>query len=278
MSSAGVNSIVVIVAAIVVIITYLIARERYGLFDDSKRKYPRYNAFYHRTFWRSFANTFPEQPFSIVERFPDSPPLTDRVIVFSLYGTNTTRYFDPLYKSLTCCRHLLSGWHFRIYVHDQCHHWIEKLKKCSDVQLFVVHDPHVIPGNSAGAFWRFLPLCEPINAIILDSDDNVDLAKLFKIWNDLNDKDAVLSVTQCNPWPDAHIQAKLIFKKKSARPFFGAEDIRMYQHRSSFGSDEVFTTLELAPALQSQGIIRRRSFINKLFARKIVGTGLFTNP
>ena len=88
----------------------------------------------------------------------------------------------------------------------------------------------------------------------------------------------VLSVTQCNPWPHTHIQARLIFRKKSARIPFGAKEIQRYQHRSSFGSDEVFTTLELSPVVKSQGIIRRRSFLNKIFARDVVGTGLFKNP
>ena len=268
--------VTVITMATIAIITLMIMQERYGLFDAPKRRYARYNAFYNKTFWRSFVDTHPEKPFRIVEGIPESPPLTDKVIVYSLYGTLTSRYFKPLYKNITSCQDMLPGWHFRIYIHDQCQEWINVLKKCSNVQLFVVDDTHVFPGNSAGAFWRFLPLCEPIDAIILDSDDDIDPKMLLDTWDKLQSTDAVLSVSQCTPWPSTYIQGKLIFKKRSARPYFSAEDIQTYQHRSTFGSDEVFTTLELSPALEGQGIIRRQSFINKIFARAVVGRGLLS--
>ena len=267
---------IIIIIAIIVSIVLLIMQEVYGIFFSSQRRFIRYNAFYTKEFWRSFTDTHPEGPFRIIGCIPESPPLTDKVIVYSLYGTDTTRYFDPLYRNITSCQDALTGWHFRIYIHDQCQHWINQLKKCSNVQLFVVDDTHVFPGNSAGAFWRFLPLCEPIDAIILDSDDDIDPKMLLDTWDKLQSTDAVLSVSQCTPWPSTYIQGKLIFKKRSARPYFSAEDIQTYQHRSTFGSDEVFTTLELSPALEGQGIIRRQSFINKIFARAVVGRGLLS--
>ena len=191
---------IIIIIAIIVSIVLLIMQEVYGIFFSSQRRFIRYNAFYTtRRFGVHLLIPIQRGHSGLLRCIPESPPLTDKVIVYSLYGTVTSRYFDPLYRNITSCQDALPGWHFRIYIHDQCQDWINVLKKCSNVQLFVVDDPHVVPGNSAGAFWRFLPLCEPIDAIILDSDDDIDPKMLLDTWDKLQSTDAVLSVDSVHP-------------------------------------------------------------------------------
>lgn len=266
------NALCTFIAIVVISGGLACLNARYGIFIPPQRRYLRYNAFYTDDFWASFAHERAEQPFSVIE-YPSAAPLTDKVIVYSLYGTNTKRYFTPLYRNIVTCKEKLPGWHFRIYIHAECRDWIAKLRMEETVQLFIVEDPCVVSGNSAGAFWRLLVLCEDINAVILDADDVLNPVLILKQWERLHASDAGLMVRQCNPWPHTHICADGIYKKKTTRLPYPAEVITHYKHRSTFGSDEVFLTLEVGPALK-QTIIWESAMLSGILGSDLKGRGL----
>jgi hypothetical protein len=214
---------------------------RYGVFLPHHRRFVRYPAFYSAGFWDEYCRTNRESGF-VTKTSP--AVLTDSVFSFSLYGDNTRRYFEPLERSLKSAK--VPGWHFRVYVHDRCRDWIEKLRRVPDTVVVEVVDDHVAPGNSSGAFWRFLPLCEPLNVVVLDTDDVNDFGSILKTWETLG-SDVQGQVSMVPPWPRSHIQGGCIYKKKSLTLPFDQSFIQNYPHRSTFGSDEVFTTLEIAP-------------------------------
>lgn len=208
----------------------------------------------------------PDKPFSIVDKIPDGPPLTSKALVFSLYGTNRVRYFDPLLKTIQNKQWKQDGWHFRVYIHDECKEWIRELMNYSDdmVQLYIMHDEEVVPGKSAGAFWRFLALVDDkIGCVIYDTDEYIPFRQVTKKWNRLMRSDKSISVKHMAPFPKTHIQAQHLYKKRSAPIPCETSFIMNYPRRREYGCDEIFTTREIADFYLSRNVIlyRRRKYL-----------------
>lgn len=243
---------------------------RYGVFIPQHKRNIRFNACFTPNFWRTYCAANSEAPFRVVE-FPEYfPPTGTGAIVFSIFGTNRRRYFEPLLRNLKVP---VPGWHFRVYIHEACCEWIQSIRGLPNVYLYQVHDTHASGTGCGGAFWRFLPLCEPVDTIILDSDDVLHVRTLLKTWSGLQaDGRYSGQVTSVCPWPREHIQAKGIYRKAELTVPFSAHFICSYPHRSSYGSDEVFTTLEIAPHWKYRVKWRRR--IASVCVKSLVGKSL----
>ena len=227
-----------------------------GCFLNKRRRF-RLTALTQPGFWKNFvAAKAPEEPFEIIE-LPSKEPLTDKALVFSLYGTNTEKYFKPLLKNIRNQGWSQHGFHFRIYVHDQCNDWIDILRAETNVQLYIVRDSVAAPGNSGGAFWRFLALLDSrIGCVIHDSDESMSVRKIVHKWEALQKDNRSIHVVQFFPFPKTHIQAQKIYKKKTAPVPCDVSTITNYPHRSTFGSDEIFLTREFADFYISRKAIR----------------------
>lgn len=222
----------------------------------ARRHALRWRVAFEPGFYRwHLANGPPERPFEIIDA-PAHP--SRRIVTYSLYG-NHPKYIRHMQSNLEAIRDKLPGWRARIYLHDRApREWRDVLER-DGVDLFVVRDDHIVPGNSAGAFWRFMPLCEPgVDCVVLDADDRLtsgrvrDIQKFFA-----HPGGAVVQHRNNHPWPVEAICAADLFKKGSLRLPFDGEQLRRYPHRSTFGSDEAFLLAEVAPYLPHQGVERR---------------------
>jgi hypothetical protein len=170
---------------------------------------------------------------------------------------------------------LWENWHCRVYIHDQCKEWIDLLKTKKNLQLYIVNDSVASSKNSAGDFWKLLPLCEPINAIILNDKQIKQIKK--EDWDAFeHESTAVIKGTQCYPWPiHAHLSTLMIMKKSSLKLCFTTKDIQTYGHRSTKGSDEIFTTLEIGATPVKKLV--KHDCLSLIFGKRLKGQGLLKN-
>ena len=150
------------VAAVVILFFVLLSvtlflEIRYGILNPFPYKRIKYSALYDSNFWKTFVASNKEQGFIV--RSQPKTPLTDYVIVYSVYSKEHVSNVLAFLES----GELWKNWHCRVYIHDQCPEWIDLLKTKKNVQLYIVNDSVASSKNSAGDFWRLLPLCEPIN-------------------------------------------------------------------------------------------------------------------
>lgn len=237
------------------------------------RCYFRENAFYKKGFLEPYKYN-PEIPFEIIKIYNKNN--NKKIISYSLYGTNN-KYFKYLDQNIEDIKNKLPDWSTRIYVHDKVNPEVINKLIHLGVEIYIVKDYHVVPGNSAGAFWRFLPLCEDVDLIIFDIDEPVTKEKIKKINKFFNQNDYVISSGNSWVWQKNHMLAGLILKKREFKLPYGQELIKSYFHRSSFGADEIFLSQHVYPYAKKQGYIRnqRAKFLefiyplNRDFIRKI---------
>lgn len=224
---------------------------RYDVGCPGWRRNHRWKVAFTPGYYRQYLHDHPEQPFEVVGA-PVVP--SKRVLSYSLYGTNP-KYMRHMEGNIAQIKEKLPGWKARVYLHNEApSEWRNRLTS-PDVDLFVVRDPEVVPGNSAGAFWRFLPLCEPgVDCVVMDADNRLtnQLIKEIKGFFQTEDK-PVVRHHNTFPWPVQAICATDVFKKKGFKLPFGEEQLSHYPHRSTFGSDEAFLLAEVAPHAQAQG-------------------------
>jgi len=184
------------------------------------------------------------------------------IISYSLYGNNP-KYFDPVHNNIKIVKKSLPKWTVRIYLHDKVSvDFRDKLIE-TGMQVFIVQDPIVKPGNSAGMFWRFLPLCEDVNTVVFDADDNITKTQIKRITSFFKQTKSLIRTAWTWPWPNTHIMGGLIYKKKELKLPFGKDYIMNYPRRSTFGSDEIFSTITLAPALDKKTWERSNDFAHR---------------
>lgn len=247
--------ILIIIVVLLVILSSLFVHVRYEpLYKVLNRKRDYYNfrsrCFFEEKFWDKVVNNNTEPGFKIVTSYNVDKTHTN-IISYSLYGT-ANKYFNKIENNIDIVRTNLPLWKVRVYIHDKVAKEIVDRLISTGSQVFIVTDSMVKPGNSAGAFWRFLPLVEDMNVVVLDIDDGISvyIPKIQKFFE--NEEKPYISTVWKSPWPIQHVQAKLIFKKSVLTLPFKADTIMTYPHRSTFGSDEIFLSTTLGVFLLEQ--------------------------
>ncbi len=180
---------------------------------------------------------------------------SENILSYSLYGT-APKYYEHLEQNIARAKIDLPSWTTRVYLHDEVpEQWRDRLITAgAEVQL--VNDKHIQPGNSAGAFWRFLTLTESVNCIILDADDSLTDYVITRARNmELGDFPVIMTQNKLH-WPREHIQGKLIFKTKRFKCPVSRSDIMTYSHRTTYGADEVFLTTKIGASAIAQGSVQ----------------------
>lgn len=223
----------------------------------------RYRVFFEKGFWNKIKKLPPEEPFEIVKKI-NTHIDSDNIISYSLYGNNP-KYYKYLDENIQYVNKFLPDWVIRIYLHDKVDQKLVKELEKKNIQIYIVHDNLVVPGNSAGAFWRFLPLCENKNVVVRDIDNYLNKSNFLKtIDNFFTFSDKKFKFTSGFPWPKEHIEAQHIYKKKDYKIPMESRELMQHFHRSTFGSDEVFLTKFLYPRLEPENISQDFRF-SKLF-------------
>ena len=191
-----------------------------------------------------------------------------KILSYSLYGTDP-KYYNYMVSNIKTAKEKLSDWTTRVYLHDKVPElWRDKLVSAgAEVQL--VNDPVIKPGNSAGMFWRFLPLTENCHAVILDADDQLSSSDISKARSLDGQNTHVMSALSGPMWPVQHITGKRIFKSSGFVSPVTRSRIQNYPHRSTFGSDEVFLTTEVYDSAKAQGLKHSVLPFNVPFRRKL---------
>lgn len=208
----------------------------------------RYKSYFQHGYYIKKMYQSNDAPFKITDIYNPTPHTTN-IISYSLYGNNE-KYTKPLIGNIHTIRAELPSWTIRIYIHDQVDKDTYNQLKYLGVQLYTVFDPICSPGyNSAGAFWRYLPLCEKdLNVLVLDADDNIHAGLCNKIkWFFNKQKSYDIGTIWIAPWPTNHITGKWIFKRCGVDVQLLSSFIESYPFRNGFGTDEVFLTTYLSP-------------------------------
>lgn len=216
----------------------------------------RKRCFFEEGFLRAVEDDWtPEESFEELEVYAGAPASSSRrVLSYSLYGTEQ-KYFEHLLNNADFVRAALPGWVLRVYAHEplagtRVDYLSALASKGADVRL--VRDAHAAPGNSAGAFWRFLPLWENgVDCVVLDADDVLD-QKQADMWHGFFAEEpagTLLSTFGSDPWPLGAIQARGIWKRSAFSPRAPVALLHSYPHRSTFGADEAFLAVYLPVGL-----------------------------
>lgn len=258
-----VNSICIgcIIALIIMLIIYIRYDPLYPLLNTIRDPENfRSKAFFKKGYYKDKLKS-PEPSFNIIKMYNYSAS-DQNIISYSLYGNNP-KYFDPVHNNIKIVKKSLPKWTVRIYLHDKVSaDFRDKLIE-TGMQVFIVQDPIVKPGNSAGAFWRFLPLCEDVNTVIFDADDNITKTQIKRITRFFNQSKYLIRTSWTWPWPNTHIMAGLIYKKKELKLPFGKDYIMNYPRRSTFGSDEIFLTINVGCKLDKKTLHRSNDFAHR---------------
>lgn len=172
----------------------------------------------------------------------------ENIISYSLYGNNP-KYFDPAIRNIIKLQKKLPQWVVRIYLHENVGEKFRNKLVETGSQVFIVRDPLVKPGNSSGMFWRFLPLCENVNCVIYDADEEITQKKIDTIVKFFSQNKKQIRTAWTWPWPTTHICGGIIYKKKELKLPITQHMIKNYPHRTTFGSDEIFLTLMIGDKL-----------------------------
>jgi uncharacterized protein YxeA len=220
----------------------------------------RRRAFFKKKFYKE--KTKRKEPgFKIIKKY-NFDENDQNIISYSLYGNNP-KYFNPVHDNIDIVKKNLPDWKIRIYLHENVlDEFRDKLIK-TGMQVFIVQDSIVKPGNSSGAFWRFLPLCEDINCVIYDADDLINEKQIKRINNFFKQSKYLIRTSWTWPWPKNHVMGGIIYKKKGLHLPFDTEYIMNYPHRSTFGSDEIFLTIKFGDMLDKKIWDRSNDFSNR---------------
>ena len=235
---------------IILIILFLILRE------FKKRAWYRAIRYYTPTVFKNwYLSRYPRsQPFKIVGQYNINPN-DDKILSTSLYGHHPI-YFDGSIQRAKEVKRLMPGWKLRIYCHDKVdQNHIKKLID-HDVQVVIVNDPEIKPKESAGAFWRFMPLAEDITFISIDLDNTIPqyLLAMTRHWENQPEPFMRESRVSQTPWPKFHTLGGFFGKKKGSWTI-PAEWITHYKLRNPFGSDEYFLANKIIPLALEYGMV-----------------------
>ena len=207
-----------------------------------------------------------QNPFEIIDVYNPDP--TSNVIVCSLYGNHPKYYkhLDSIQKTIK----KIPNWQLRIYLHEKVHITIRQKIINKKIQVFLVRDPLVKPGNSSGAFWRFMPLNENIRFIVADIDEEYNLEMLKKF----------ITLWEKSKAPFMRVVLPNFYLKKShiiaccwggigCRSMGLGKDLRNYKQRSIFGSDEIYLNNILYPIASKKGLINFHTHFSSLFTHLV---------
>jgi hypothetical protein len=249
---------------------------RYGWDMPRSRRHLRWNAYYTPGFWASKLRDR-EPGFQVMSgkaalswAKPNMSSGCARVFSFSLYGSHP-KYFKYMRQNVASIKRHFPGWVPRVYLHEENTAWGEQLRQAG-ADIVLVRDEMVAPGNSAGMFWRFLPMCEGVDGVVLDADDRLSSSTIRAIRKFFDaSPGVVVRSREMFPWPKESLQGGNIMWKREFRPSFAADFIRTYPHRSTFGSDEVFLARHVYPDAHRQGLYKPWQ-AHQLFVKRMVGT------
>lgn len=205
-----------------------------------------------------------DEPFHIITTYNVNPNDTN-IISTSIYG-DAAKYYDGLNALIDNVKMYYPKWRLRVYCHDKApYEYAMKLINDSEIQTYIVHDDMIESGNSAGAFWRFMPLSDKgINFISVDADDPMpqftptDLDNWMK-----SDKEAIRGfLSKQVTFGKPHICAKLFGCKSSLK--IPPHVITHYPLRARFCSDELFLTKVLYPLVKDKEFLVFNNTWNKL--------------
>jgi len=247
-------SIVILISIIILCFVALVCNIRWDPFYKffNKERDPenfRQRGFFEEGFYKEKLKN-KEAGFKIIKKY-NFDQNDQNIISYSLYGNNP-KYFNPVHDNIAIVKKNLSDWKIRIYLHEDVPDDFRTKLINTGVQIFIVQDPLVKPGNSSGAFWRFLPMCEDVNVVIFDADDLIGKKQIKRIKNFFKQSKYLIRTAWIWPWPKNHIMAGNIYKKKELDLPFDKEYIMNYPHRSTFGSDEIFTTINIGDKLDKK--------------------------
>ena len=250
----------ILILLLVIVISVLIVYFSFSVnMATSKREKFRFNCFFRPGYYENKLKD-QEPSFRIVEKlnFDESER---KILSLSLYGTHE-KYFKGTENLIQQCKELLPGWKVRIHLHDKVESKVRKRLLETDAQIFIIEDPLVEPGNSSGAFWRYLPACDPVSFVCFDVDEVVapGFAKAIKHWYDQRHEYPYLKFnygvdgSMSNIfWPKDHIVGGKWGNSESEQ--IDMTLITNHGHRSTFGADEAFLYFEISPIATKQGIM-----------------------
>lgn len=249
----------VFVLAVIGLLTTYVALTIYNYCDQNERH--RWRCFYV-TGYHELTQRNPEPGFKIIDRINHDMDC-NHIVSMSLYGDGK-KYFDNIEKVIQLVQsNLDDAWQVRVYLHtDVPKKWKNKLVNAGH-QVFVVHDPVAKPGNSAGAFWRWMPMCENgMTFLVLDVDYLVeaDYFKHVEQWLNNADKRPFFKYTVTGGdlipgrfFPPEHMLAGSCGRAASKHTLRPAQ-ITDYPHRSTYGSDEVMLMDLVVPLAMNAGM------------------------
>lgn len=262
MSNNLLNLLPSLLIILVVIVVYMIKNE----FLVIPNMYFRYNSYYRDGYYNNLINNIQDAPFRITKIHNKSD--NDKIFTVSIYGNNP-KYINGLRRLITNSIDSSLDWTLRVYCHDQADpNLIQELINNPKIETYIVDDPIVVPGNSAGMFWRFMPLSEDITFMTLDVDEDNRMLK---------DPEALTKWLKSNkgffrfgntvfPWAKTHLCGKYFGRKKG----YSKVDPKIITHyplRSPFGADEIFEQQVAGPLVQKDGVM---TYIPKSLLRKIM--------
>lgn len=187
---------------------------------------------------------------------------TKNILVTSLYG-NDPKYYKNIDSTLKIIDELGVDWKYRIYLHDKVSSKIRDSLISKGIQVYIVSDPLANGGmNSAGAFWRFMPLKENIRFIVVDADDDLDIESLkmtISRWV-VSKKPFMRQVLPTVLFPKSHVSAGM-WGGFGCGSLGCGKDLQTYISRSPFGSDEIYINTSLMIYMKEYGCV---SFFNQI--------------
>lgn len=259
------------IVSIIVIVTILLQLEKsrmLGIILNKKRCKHRMFAFYRRGYIESLEK---EPGFHIYKILESKVILynktTDNLVSCSLYGTHPTYWNGALnlINTVNSFGPQHPQWKVRIYIHKNVEYLANYHHLSKIAEVYVVEDPLLddvsqTRYSSAGALWRFHALFETdMNVAIMDVDINTSEITDFLTNCRYKPYDIIKGSTF--PWPMSHTQAGYLYLRKNALiTYFEKkgytlsdvysciqkmrDNLMNYPHRSTFGSDEIYTTRE----------------------------------
>jgi hypothetical protein len=305
-----------------------------NVFCPKKRCELRSNVYYKKDYYKNLLKNSKEQGFKIHKKVYSEKinynPYSKKIFSVSLYGKPNTKYTKGCFdKANYINKNLIKEWRLRIYISKEFDN-NTKNQLAEIAEVYEIDDPLLSDLNkncteekdergckksrwsSCGAFWRFLPIFESIDVIILDADDDglYTLHKLGSLeWQQIIDEfynssnKKVLRRILNVGWPTSHIAAGNIevknnflhdyfksfnYSENQIKKLIEKEKYKLmnFPVRSKFGSDEAYTSYEIYPKAkkingietinswngQFHGLNKMWIFLNFIFPRDLIST------
>ena len=196
-----------------------------------------------------------EPPFEILwDKSDDIPDKKLKLFSASLYGQKDV-YLKGAVRMANNIKTHFNDWNLIIFVHEDVDASVKNDLRHHGAIIMEVRDPIMVPGNSSGMFWRFMPMAWGHKCIVSDVDSTWNVLT-FKKFINAWDKSGQSSFRYMDkfsfPWPKNHIKGG----------YFGFSGLTLDEKeiqnpgvRSRFGSDEIFLAYRIIPELYKKGIV-----------------------